>query len=330
MAAGPMNVLDETTAKPIGTLRDYLALARFDHFTKHIFIVPGIVLAYLLRGGPAHFPLTQAVLGLITAICIASANYVINEYLDREFDKYHPTKSRRRAVERDLRGTFVKLEWAAFMVIGLGCAWLGSPTMLVVACVFALQGIVYNVPPIRTKDKAYLDVISESVNNPLRLMIGWAMVDPTTLPPSSIILAYWCGGAFLMAAKRYSEYREIVASHGADLLIRYRASFAGYSEVSLNISCFVYGLLATFFLAIFLIKYRVEYLIVVPPVIALFGYYLALSTKPASSAQNPEKLFREPKLIALVVILGALFVVATYVDMPLLSVFSGQRYITLQ
>src|ERR1700736_5165875 len=330
MDVGSMNAPGQTTAKPAGTLRDYLALARFDHFTKHIFIVPGIVLAYLLRGGPPHFPVVPAILGLITAICIASANYVINEYLDREFDKHHPTKSRRRAVERALRGSFVLLEWTAFTLLGLGCAWFGSATLFVTACVFALQGIVYNVRPLRTKDKPYLDVISESINNPLRLTIGWAMVDPTTLPPSSIILAYWCGGAFLMAAKRYSEYREIVGSHGAELLVRYRASFAGYSEVSLNISCFVYGLLSTFFLAIFLIKYRVEYLVVVPAVIALFGYYLALSTQPASSAQNPEKLFREPKLIVLVAVLAALFVVATYVDMPVLSVFSGQRYITLQ
>jgi 4-hydroxybenzoate polyprenyltransferase len=330
MALGSTDVLEQTATKPSGTLGDYLALARFDHFTKHIFIVPGIVLAYLLRGGPPHFPVTQAILGLITAVCIASANYVINEYLDREFDKYHPTKSRRRAVERELRGSLVKLEWVAFTVVGLGCAWLGSLTLFLTACVFALQGIVYNVRPLRSKEKPYLDVISESINNPLRLTLGWAMVDPTTLPPSSIILAYWCGGAFLMAAKRYSEYREIVASHGAELLIRYRASFAGYTEVSLNISCFIYGLLSTFFLAIFLIKYRVEYLLVVPAVIALFGYYLALSTQPASSAQNPERLFREPKLIALVAILAGLFLIATYVDMPALAVFSGQRYITLQ
>ena len=107
-------------------------------------------------------------------------------------------------------------------------------------------------------------------------------------------------------------------------------SIAGYSEVSLNISCFVYGLLSTFFVAIFLIKYRVEYLIVVPPIIALFGYYLALATQPASSAQNPEKLFREPKLISLVVLLAAMFIVATYVDMPALSVFTGQQFITLK
>jgi 4-hydroxybenzoate polyprenyltransferase len=330
MNLGSTNAIGQTEPKPSGTLGDYLALARFDHFTKHIFIVPGIVLAYVLRGRPPHFPLAQVILGLVAAICIASANYVINEYLDREFDKHHPTKSRRRAVACDLRGNIVKLEWAAFTLVGLACAWLGSTTLFVTACIFGLQGIVYNVPPLRSKDKPYWDVISESINNPLRLTIGWVIVDPTTLPPSSVILAYWFGGAFLMAAKRYSEYREIVGSHGTELLVRYRASFAGYSEESLSISCFVYGLLSTFFLAIFLIKYRVEYLVVAPAVIALFGYYLALSTKPASSAQNPEKLFREPKLIGLVILLAALFIIATYVDMPALSVFTGQRFITLQ
>jgi 4-hydroxybenzoate polyprenyltransferase len=223
----------------------------------------------------------------------------------------------------------VILEWLALLGAGLASAFMASKAMFLIASIFALQGVVYNIPPIRTKDKAYLDVISESINNPLRLMIGWSMVDPTTFPPASIILAFWAGGAFLMAAKRLSEFREIVASHGRELLERYRASFAGYSETSLTVSCLIYSLYSSFFLAVFLIKYHVEYLLTVPVIIALFAQYIALAMQPGSSAQKPEKLFRERGLIVLVALLAAIFVVTTFVNIPLLDALTSQQYISL-
>lgn len=308
----------------------YLALARLDHSTKHIFIIPGIMLAYLLRGVHSESLGVSVAFGLLAAICVASANYVINEWLDRDFDKFHPTKSQRPAVQKPLRRNVVILAWLALLGVGLACALTASRTTFVVAAIFGLQGIIYNAPPLRTKDKAYLDVISESINNPLRLMIGWAMVDPTTLPPSSVILMYWTGGGFLMAAKRLSEFREIAASHGRVLLEQYRASFAGYSETSLAVSCLVYALYSGFFLAVFLVKYRIEYLLTVPVVIALFARYFALSMVSGSSAQKPEKLFREHSLIALVVLLAGLFALTTTVDIPVLQMFVGERYIGLQ
>jgi 4-hydroxybenzoate polyprenyltransferase len=284
----------------------------------------------MLRGVRTEHFAWSLFLGILTAVCIASANYVINEYLDREFDQHHPTKSQRSAVQLKMSGIIISLEWALLVIVGLTCAILSSKLLFLVACVFALQGIVYNINPIRSKDKAYLDVISESINNPIRLIIGWAVVDPTSLPPGSLILSYWFGGAFLMAAKRLSEYREIVALHGSELLVRYRASFANYSEVSLTSSCISYSLLSISCLAIFLVKYRIEYILALPFVVALFTTYFSMSTLPGSSAQKPEKLFRETQLIAILVSLVAVFLLTSFIDVPLLDGLAQQHFIEIK
>jgi len=309
--------------------REYLSVARLDHVTKHVFVLPGVILAVVLRGVQTPHLVQNIVLGLIVAVAIASANYTINEYLDRASDRHHPTKKLRAAVQTEMSGRIVLAQWLFLLAIGLTAAWLTSTTMLIVAILFAGQGVVYNVRPIRTKDVPYLDVLSEAVNNPFRLLIGWAMIDPQTLPPGSILLAYWFGGAFLMGAKRLSEYREIVAGHGKDLLALYRKSFAGYTEVSLTASTFAYAMFSTTFLGVFLIKYRIEYILAAPAVILLFATYLALSMAPGSTAQKPERLFRETKLMAVVIVVVVLFAAMTFIDIPAVDSLAGQRFITI-
>src|SRR3546814_21040316 len=127
------------------------------------------------------------------AVLIASANYVINEYLDRDFDALHPTKSLRRAVQRQMDGRVVWLLWLTLVVAGVGIALATSKMMTAIALAFAAQRLAYNVQPLRPKAVPYLAVLSESVTNPLRPATAWAMHDPRHTPTFSLTLAYWFG-----------------------------------------------------------------------------------------------------------------------------------------
>ena len=80
----------------------------------------------------------------------------------------------------------------------------------------------------------------------------------------------------------------------------------------------------------FLIKYRIEYLVTVPVIIALFAYYMVIAIGPGSSAQKPERLFREPGLIFLVLLLTATFLLMTFIDVPLLDALAVQQYISIR
>lgn len=295
---------------------NYVKIARPDHWIKNIFMLPGAALAFLLSGSEVQpFILAKIIFGLLILCLTASANYTINEYLDAEFDRFHPLKQNRPGAQGLLDRRFVVLQYLFLVALSLGGSSLLGREFLLTSALLLIMGLIYNVPPIRTKDRAYLDVLSESINNPIRLLMGWFAVVGGVLPPSSVLIAYWMGGAFLMAMKRYSEYRRI---DNPKMAGAYRRSFKHYTEQSLLLSSLFYANTSSFFLGIFLIKYRIEFLLTFPFIAYLFTWYMKIALERDSAAQAPEKLFRQGRLLVFVAMLFVLFLLLAMVDLPFL------------
>ena len=301
------------------TLGGHIAIARFDHWTKNVFAAPGVLMAAKGATDLNSDTAWRVAIGFVSLGLIASSNYVLNELLDAPFDINHPTKRNRPVPAGRVNIPLAYVQWLLTMAGGIGLGMVvGTPFAITMAALW-IMGIAYNVPPLRTKDKPFVDVLSESVNNPIRLLAGWFMVIPiaskTNFAPASLLLSYWMIGCYFMALKRFAEYRTIGDD---DRAAQYRKSFAFYNEHRLLIAVMFYGSSAMLFFGAFVMRYRLELIASFPVVAWLMAVYLHLSFKPDSAVQAPENLYRERSLVCAAIACALIMGILMFVDMPFL------------
>ncbi len=307
----------ETRVAPSDRIRAHVAIMRLDHCVKQIFVLPGFVAALTLAHvGLSGRVILNIVLGFIATTLIASSNYTLNEMLDAPFDRLHPTKKERPAARGLVHFGAGYIQWLLLMVVGLAIGHVICKGFMLSALMLWVMGCIYNIPPVRSKDVPYLDVLSESINNPLRFLLGWYAVTATVVPPISLLIAYWLLGAYFMALKRFSEYRQIAS---AEVAGSYRKSFRFYTEQSLLNSVIFYAASSMLFFGSFIMRYRIELILSYPLVALLMALYFALSFKHESAAQNPEKLYREPALMVALALCVAVLIVFSFVSLPWLA-----------
>jgi 4-hydroxybenzoate polyprenyltransferase len=310
-AAGAATVI----ARP--TLRGHIQIARIDHWFKNVFVLPGIIAAIGVDAGQTKSGLWMRMLIGLASIClVASSNYVINEVLDAPSDRSHPVKRQRPVPSGLVSVPLAYVQWIALMVVGVALGLMVSRAFAITVFILWVMGCIYNIRPVRSKDVPYVDVLSEAVNNPLRMLAGWFIGSTTTIAPASLLLSYWMVGCYFMAIKRYAEYNEIGDRAAA---AAYRKSFAYYTPERLIVSIMFYGSAAMLFLGAFVMRYRLELILAFPLVALVMAIYLDLSFKKDSAVQRPEGLYREPKLMAAVIVCTIVMAALMLVDIPVMQ-----------
>ena len=79
---------------------------------------------------------------------------------------------------------------------------------------------------------------------------------------------------------------------------------------------FFYTTCFALFLGVFIIRYHLELILIVPLVAGFVSYYLHIAFKQESAAQAPEKLYRERGLMIYLAVCVLVFSALMFVEIP--------------
>ncbi len=298
------------------TLRGHVAILRISHWVKNLFALPGLVVAWSFDpGAVAATSLWSVAIGLLALCVVSSSNYVLNELLDAESDRFHPMKHRRPAAAGQVSRPLAYVQWIVLAVAGFGLGLTVSSRFVLVLVALWIMGCAYNTPPVRTKDLPLIDVLSEAANNPLRMLAGWFLTGADATAPASLLLGYWMVGAYFMVLKRFAEYRAL----GDPARLRaYRKPFRYYTAKRLLMATVVYGVASLLLFGVFAVRYRLELMLALPPVALVMAVYLSLGFRRDSPVQWPEELYRQPTLMMALALCALAIVYLLFVDVSFL------------
>jgi 4-hydroxybenzoate polyprenyltransferase len=186
---------------------------------KNLFVAAPLVFARRLTDGHA---VALAVAAVAAFCALSSAVYTLNDVVDVEKDRAHPTK-RRRPIAAGVISRNFALGCAAVLALGAlaGAAWI-RPSFAAVAVGYLAMNVLYSF---HVKDIAFLDVGTIATGFFLRVLGGSFAID---VVPSAWLLA--CTGllaAFLGFGKRAHELGMIGEDGGGatrKVLTQYRLS----------------------------------------------------------------------------------------------------------
>ena len=186
-------------------LSSLLQLARPHHWLKNSFVFVGPVFSHAWMQAPV---VRSALLAFAAFCLVASAVYVVNDILDIEADRAHPTK-RTRPIALGAVGIGEAWAYAALLAAsGLWLSWAAGPKVLAIVLCYALLNLAYSL---RLKHIVIFDVFVIAAGFMLRILAGTVGIG---IAPSKWLIV--CGlmvTLFLGFAKRRAELA-LASEHG--------------------------------------------------------------------------------------------------------------------
>jgi len=206
------------SAAQSNALADWAALIRPSQWVKNLFVLPALVF------GPRRSE-PEAILAALLAFgafcLISSGIYAINDVVDREEDRLHPTKRHRPVASGRISPAAAVLAGALLCIAGLALAWGVHKSVLAAAGAYIALMAAYNAS---LKDRVILDVIAISCGFVIRAIAGAFAVQVAISPWLLVCTFTLC--LFLGFGKRQCE---LTAFQSASEAANHRYTLRKYS-----------------------------------------------------------------------------------------------------
>lgn len=177
-------------------MKDIITLLRPHQYVKNLFIFAPLVFAFTFN----ETTLLNAIVAFILFSILASSVYILNDYMDIEEDKKHPTKQNRPLAKgtvskKNAQLLFITLSLTIFII-----SFFFNLALFYVLVVYFFLNIAYSL---KLKHIAIVDIFIISTGFVLRLFAG-SLVTDTPLSMWIIIITFLLA-IFLSLAKRRDD-----------------------------------------------------------------------------------------------------------------------------
>ncbi|RLE38274.1 decaprenyl-phosphate phosphoribosyltransferase [Candidatus Woesearchaeota archaeon] len=281
-------------------MKDLFKLLRPQQYYKNLLIFVAIIFAGKFLNLKL---LLTAILGFIILCLISSANYIINDIIDRKSDSFHPEK-RNRPIAAGRIPFSLALIFSIFLIlISLIGSFLLSPNFFLMVLSFFLLNLLYSVA---LKKEPFLDIIAIGISFILRA-VGGALLVNVMITPWLIICVFFLS-LFLATGKRYVEKIKL-----GEQAAKHKVVLKYYSLETLKSSliAFLSILIVSYTLYSFLGSHR-YIIITLPVVIYILTTYFRYILQAKRIASNIELVFKNPRLASAILVWLILIIIFIY------------------
>jgi 4-hydroxybenzoate polyprenyltransferase len=176
-----------------------IKLVRAHQWAKNTLILAPLALAHHYDNPSAW---TQALAAFVGFSLLASATYILNDWIDRKHDRTHATKRNRPLASGAVGPSVAFTLMAVLLAAGLGTLAVFASGAIAIAVLYCALTIAYSL---RLKAIPVLDVLVLTAFYSLRIELGARAIDVPVSPYTFLFSLFFF--LSLALAKRYSELK---------------------------------------------------------------------------------------------------------------------------